>query len=187
MQIKVKQHGNQIEIICKTESKMRKIIFQGKYLTLTVEEINGHLYERVRLRPGLKIIAENQGKFLFIKEFRTHEKAARWKLVSGWLDKEGKTPLEVAQEELREEVSYRANKWKLFYRRQTPNHTIELDTYYFVAQDLATLPPQTNPDSDRVEKIAWLTAEEIKQKLRQREIDWDEDMAVMLMYLEEEG
>jgi hypothetical protein len=46
---------------------MRKIIHQGKYLTLSTENIQNHLYERATLRPGVKIIAIHQDKFLLIK------------------------------------------------------------------------------------------------------------------------
>ena len=48
---------------------MRKIIHGGKYLTMSTEDIDGHLYERVTLRPGVKVIAIQDNKFLFIKEY----------------------------------------------------------------------------------------------------------------------
>ena len=163
---------------------MRKIIYRGKYLTMSTENIDGHIYERVTLRPGVKILAIQDDKILFIKEYRTHEKSARWKLVSGWIDKEDKTTLEIAQEELREETSYQANNWKLFHEYYTPNQTIEQRASYFLATDLKLLPKQKNPDSNVVEKIVFLNKNEIIKKLQKEEIYWDEDMAVVWMYFE---
>jgi ADP-ribose pyrophosphatase len=163
---------------------MRKIIYQGEYLTMSTENIAGHIYERVALRPGVKILAIKNNKILFIKEYRTHEKSARWKLVSGWVDKKNKTTLEIAKEELREEASYRANNWRLFHQHNTPNQTIEQSVSYFLATDLKLLSKQKNPDSNIVEEITFLNKNEVIEKLQKKEIYWDEDMAVLLMYLE---
>ena len=163
---------------------MRKIIYQGKYLTMSTEDIDGHIYERVTLRPGVKILAVQDDKILFIKEYRAHEKSARWKLVTGWVDKENKTTLQIAKEELQEEASYQAKNWELFYHLQTTGGTVEVDTSYFIAKDLQQLPPQNNPDNDIVQEKKFLTKQEIIQKMQQKEIIWEDDMAVVWMYFE---
>ena len=165
---------------------MRKIIFQGKYLTMSTEEIKGHLYERVTMRSGIRVLPiNNDNKILFIKEYRQHEKSAQWKLIGGWVDKEKLTPLEIAKEELREEVSLKAGKWKLFYEYKIPNGTIEEDVYYYIAEDLQQLSLQENPDSDIVEEIVFLNEKELKEKLFKKEIIWDKDVTVALMLFEE--
>ncbi len=164
---------------------MRKIIHQGKYLTMSTEEIDGHLYERVTMRPGLAILPVKNDKILFIKEYRTHEKKSSLKLISGWVDKEDKTTLETAQEELREEASMEAEKWELFYEYNTTNFTIEEKKSYFIAENLQKLPPQKNPDTNLVEEIVFLNEKEIKEKLLTKELLWSKDFLVVLMYFEE--
>jgi len=163
---------------------MRKTIYQGKYITMSTETIANHIYERVTLRPGIKIIPIKNNKILFIKEYRQHEKSSRLKLVSGWVDKKNKSVLKIAKDELREEASYQAKKWSLFHTRQTPNQTIESHTDYFLAKGLTKLPQQKNPDNDIVEEVIFLTKNAIIKKLRQKKITWDDDIAVVLMYFE---
>ncbi len=165
-------------------SQMRKTIYQGKYLTMSTEKINGHLYERVSIRSGVRVLPIKNGKVLFIREFRKHEGRARLKLIGGWVDKENLTSLEIAQEELREEVSYQAGNWEKFYTYQIPNGTIEEKVDYFIARDLTKLPSQHNPDNDIVEEIVFLDRAELIEKLKKKEILWDKDMAVVLMFFE---
>ena len=150
---------------------------------MSTENIAGHIYERVTLKSGVKIIAIKNNKFLFIKEYRTHEKTSRLKLVSGWSDKPSKTTLEIAQEELREEACYKAKKWSLFHTSQNIGQTVEFPISYFVAEDLTLLAPQKNPDSDIVEEVVFLGHKELKEKLLDKKILWDEDVAVLLIYL----
>ena len=164
---------------------MRKIIYKGKYLTMSTEEINGHLYERVTMRAGVAVLPVKNNKILFIKEYRPHEKKSSLKLLGGWMDKKGMSPLQIAQEELREEISMKADKWKLFYKYDTKNYTIEEIKSYFIAEDLQQLPPQKNPDSDIVEEVVFLDEKELKEKLSNKEILWDKDITVALMFFEE--
>ena len=164
---------------------MREIVYRGKYLTMSLEKIGDNVYERVTLRSGIRVIpVDESGKVLFIREFRTHEKKSRLKLVGGWMDKEGLTSLEVAKEELREEVSLRARKWKLFHTHNTANATVEERVDYFVAEDLEKMEKQSNPDSDVVEEIIFLDRDGFLEKLKQKEIIWDKDVAVLFMFWE---
>ena len=151
---------------------------------MSTEDVDGHIYERVSVRSGVRVLPIENGKMLFIKEFRKHEGKARLKLIGGWRDKEDLTSLEIAKEELREEISMKARNWSKFYTYETPSGTIEESVDYFVAQDLEKLPPQKNPDSDIVEEIIFLNKLELKEKLKAREIMWDKDITVALMFFE---
>ena len=164
---------------------MRRIIHQGKYLTMSTEEIDGHLYGRVTERPGIAVLPIKNDKVMFIKEYRPHEGKSSLKLLGGWMDKEDKTTLEIAQEELREEASMKAEKWKLFYEYDTTNFTIEEKKSYFIAENLQKLPPQNNPDNYIVEEIIFLGEKEIKEKLATKELLWSKDFLVVLMYFKE--
>ncbi len=163
---------------------MRKIVYKGKYLTMSTEEIDGHIYERVSVRSGIRVLPVKDDKILFIREFRKHEGSSRLKLIGGWVDKENKSPLEIAKEELKEEVSMKASDWELFYTYEIPNGTIEESVDYFIAKDLEELPPQENPDSDIVEDVMFLGENEFKEKLQAKELRWDKDVVVALMLFE---
>ena len=150
--------------------------YKGKFLEITEEDMEGHIYERVKLRAGVKVLPVKNNKILFIREFRVHEKEASIKLVSGWLDKENKTPLEIAQEELAEEVSMKAKKWREFHHMNTDNFTVENKVSYFLAEDVEDLEEKViNPDHDIVEEILWLSEEEFWEMAEKKEINWFSD------------
>ena len=154
---------------------------------MSLEKIGDNIYERVTLRSGIRVIPiDESGRVLFIREFRTHEKKSRLKLVGGWMDKEGLTSLEVAKEELREEVSLEARKWTLFHTHNTANATVEEKVDYFVAEDLKKMKKQPNPDSDVVEEVIFLDRDGFWEKLKQKEIVWDKDVAVLFIFWGEE-
>lgn len=162
---------------------MRTIVHQGHYLTLSTEEVDGHLYERVSMRSGVRVIPIQDKKILFIKEYRKHEKRSRLKLISGWVDKDHVSTLDIAKEELREEVSMEAGEWSLFHTHHTSNGTIEEHVDYFIAKELHGLPKQVNPDNDIVEEQIWLDQEEFVDRVRVREILWDKDVVVVWMLI----
>jgi ADP-ribose pyrophosphatase YjhB (NUDIX family) len=164
---------------------MRKNVFEGKYLTASTENVDGHIYERVSMLSGVRVIPVEDDKILFIREYRKHEKQSRLKLIGGWVDKEEKNSEEIAKEELREEVSMSAKKWELFYTYNTPNQTIEERVDYFVAKELTKLSKQYNPDGDVVEDVVFLTQKQVKEKLINREILWDKDMVVVLLLFDQ--
>lgn len=161
---------------------MRKVVFEGKYITASTEEVDGHTYERVTLRAGIRVLPVKDDMILFIKEYRKHEQQSRLKLIGGWVDKREKNSLEIAQEELREEVSMSAKKWELFYTYNTPNQTIEENVDYFIARDLKKLSQQKNPDSDIIEEVVFLSREDVMEKLMKKEILWDKDMVAVLLF-----
>ncbi|PID52412.1 MAG: hypothetical protein CR972_01865 [Candidatus Moraniibacteriota bacterium] len=162
---------------------MRKDVYKGKYITCSIEDIDGHLYERVTLCSGVRVLpVQDDGKILFIQEYRQHEKKSRLKLIGGWIDKNNMTALQVAQEELREEVSMKAKTWSLFYTNDTKNCTIEEHVDYFIARDIQRVSQQKNPDNDIVESVVYLDQRDVLKKLEQKELLWDKDMMVVLMF-----
>lgn len=62
---------------------MREIKYKGNYMEVSEENIDGHIYERVKLLPGVIVIPVRDGEILFMREFRKHENISRIKLVSG--------------------------------------------------------------------------------------------------------
>ncbi len=166
---------------------MQEVKYQGNYITVTEEEINGHVFERIKLRKGVYVIPYREdGKILLIHEKRIHENGSRWKLISGWVDKKNKSILEHAQEELAEEIGYEASEWKEFYNSDFSDKTYSSSNYYFTCTHLSPLenPPQ-NPDSGAVLAHEWFSFEEIFDLIHKKKILMGEPIMVALSFLHE--
>src|SRR5581483_3525340 len=132
--------------------------------------------ERVVLRPGVRVYPVKEDAVLMIHEFRNHEGVTRWKFIGGWMDKEGKTELEIAKEELLEEVGMKSDNWEKFHVFDTGEATVGIRSTFFIARNpvAVTLPP-LNPDQDRVIESRWVTLEELWRVVDAKEIWWDYD------------
>jgi len=164
-----------------------KIKYDGDYMKITEEQIDGHNYERVYLRGGVKVFPINEdGKMLVMKEFRIHEGSARWKFVSGWSDKKEMSFLDIAKAELAEEVALEADTWEeltteaLFMKKQTFNP----NTRFFFCFDIKEMKnAPENPDRDTVEETKWISYAELWRMVETDPAMWDEDTLIALMLL----
>lgn len=163
---------------------MKKIKFQGKYITTSEEEINGHTYERTELIPNVHVLPIRDNKILLMNEYRTHEKSSRWKLITGWAEKPGKSLLEHAQEELAEEVGMQAMHWEEFFDSSVPNATVNVNTHYFVCTDITELEKKIpNPDSGEVIEYSWFSFDQLFELINDRKIWPGSSTMVALWYL----
>ena len=163
---------------------MKKTTYQGKYITTSEEEIDGHIYERTELMENIHVLPIKDNKILLMKEFRTHEKGHRWKLVSGWCDKNGKTPLEHAKEELAEEIGMQARQWDELFHSNVPNATVNLNTHYFICTDVSELETKIkNPDSSAVLDYKWFTFNQIFTLIQDKKMWPGESTMVALLCL----
>ncbi len=164
--------------------KEKKIVYTGKYITITEQEMGDHTYERMVLRPGVCVIPAKDKEILLIKEFRAHEKGARWKAVSGWMDKEGLDDITTAKEELAEEIGMASDKWEKLPHFDIVDKTINMTTSYFIAFDPYILEnPPKNPDHDEIEQLRWVSLHAFEIMLENGEIMWDRDALYILQCL----
>ncbi len=136
-------------------------IYQGKYLQVVEKIIDDEIYEIAKLRPAVIILAKNnEGNFLFIKEFRPHETPKlRLKPVTGFIDDKDQWH-ETAHRELREEVGLIAQEIKLI-RHIPVTGSVHTDKYFVIATGLSDDPePIINPDGDVIKEIMYLNIEE---------------------------
>ncbi len=158
--------------------------YSGKYLTITEEQIGSHIYERVILKEGVRVYPIQEGKLLLIKEFRTHEGKARWKIVSGWIDKEGKSTLEIAQEELAEETGLQAEHWDEFYVYDTMGATVSTRIPCYIATGISELPEKIeNPDNDEILEMRWVNLDELYGLIDAQEMFWDDETIACIQAL----
>jgi len=164
--------------------KEKKTVYKGNYITVTEEMMGDHTYERMVLRPGVCVIPAKDGEILLIKEFRAHEKGARWKAVSGWMDKDGLDNLTIAKEELAEEVGMAAENWEKLPHFDIVDKTISIETSYFIAHDPYLLEdPPENPDHDEIEQLRWVSLRAYEIMLENGEMMWDRDALYILQAL----
>ncbi len=160
-------------------------VYEGRYITVTEETIDYHTYERMYLRPGIVVLPVNQRKILLILEDRVHEVEPRWKLVSGWMDKDGLDDLEIAQEELAEEVGMASDQWEKLPFCGRSRNTLNVPIAYFAAHNPYHLsnPPQ-NPDNDVVLERKWVDFAMYNNLLDDGAVMWDRDALYALKFLE---
>lgn len=163
---------------------MKEIVYKGRYITVTEEVIHNHVYERAEIKEGVQVFPYHEGKILLINEHRVHEQQSRWKFVSGMCDKEGKSPLEHAQEELAEEASMRAGSWKEIYSSSVPNATINPNVHFFVCTEVYDLDiPVENPDMSIVIEKKWFSYDELFELMHDQKIWLDDVLMVAVWYL----
>jgi 8-oxo-dGTP pyrophosphatase MutT (NUDIX family) len=151
---------------------VEKTVYQGQFLKMTTEEIGGHVWERAYLPNGVIVFPVTaQGKFLFIRERRPHERPpVRLKPVTGQMDK-GLSHEETAQLELQEEIGFKAGRIEKFWQLDSSG-AVNSVAHFFLAKDL-TPSKIFNPDGeDSIEEVLELSIDEINDKLFTDEIRW---------------
>jgi len=121
---------------------MRKAKTVYKGLFYTVKQGHTRSYYGHKLKSEIitrtnrvGVLAINKsGKILLTREFRPRSDKMIWRFPIGKIDSKS-TPLQIAKNELHEEIGYQAKKWKLLFKT---NKSSDLDfwTYYFIASDL---------------------------------------------------
>jgi len=133
----------------KAGETMEKDVFAGKYTRVTLEERDGHTFERVYLRNGVCVIPITaDGNIRCIREKSWNTGVVRTKLVSGYINP-GEEPIACAVRELNEETGMFAGAWELYHCADSEEGTVQKSQYYFVAHSLVR--GMAHPDSD--EKI----------------------------------
>lgn len=139
-------------------------VFCGKIFNIEKDVVrvqNGHLKEReVMKHPGgVVILALNENKIIFVKQYRYGAKDFLSELPAGKFDKPGENPLEAAKRELSEETGYIAEEWKeLGFIYTSPAISCE-KLYLFLARSLTKGAP--HPDNDEFLEISEIEKEKV--------------------------
>ena len=152
---------------------METVKYQGVFVKLTEEEIEGATWERVYLKSGVQVFPmTDDGKFYLIEERRPHEKnPIRLKFVTGLMDKEGEDPLDTANRELQEEIGFKADKLEIINHRHATG-TINNHFYQVLATGL-TKSKIPNPDGeDTIVSIKAYSIDEIYELLDSGKLPW---------------
>lgn len=152
---------------------MENIMYQGRYMKVTEEMIEGNNWERCYLRDGVIVFAiDDDGKFILIKERRPHEdNPIRLRLVAGHLE-EGLSIEENALKELREEINIIASKVEKFFEIKSSG-TVNNTVSFVIATGLTPDPnPIPNPDGDVILAVEKYTYEEVMNLIMKDQLRW---------------
>lgn len=147
---------------------MEDVIFVGKYLRVTLEQRDGHTYERVHVRPGVSVIPlTDEGNIRFICERRWSNQEICTRLVSGYIN-DDEEPLACAQRELGEETGLEARHWELLLHSRYEEGTVQKVQYYYLAWNLRA--GQAHPDAgEHIEGVVDLTPREVRERAQRGE------------------
>ncbi|MDP2907835.1 MAG: NUDIX domain-containing protein [Nanoarchaeota archaeon] len=143
---------------------MEKTVYNGKFIKVTEEEIEGKTYERAYVIEPIIILPFNEkGELLIIKEKRLHEKPKiRWKLVTGVYEKDVSLE-ENVNRELQEEIGKKASKIKHYLTVKTTGTLNEVKRYFIATGLIDSKIP--NPDGeDSIIKVKPLSLEKVVEK-----------------------
>lgn len=151
------------------------IVFEGKVFSVRVDDIqyNGtrNLATRqVAVHPGGAVIIPllNNGKIIFVKQYRYPHNEILIELPAGKLDK-GEEPLNCAIRELKEETGYTSKKIKKLGKiYTTPGFCNEI-LHIFLAEDLIEGKHEREEGEEEMELLK-LSLEEAEEKIKNGEI-----------------
>lgn len=151
---------------------MEKTMYDGKFIKVTEEEIDGNVWERVYLNSGVQVFPiTSEGKIIMIEEKRPHENnPVRLKFVTGLID-DGEDPLVAANREMQEEIGYKADHLEILLSRESSG-TVNNNFYQIIATGISKskIP---NPDGeDTIVSIKEFSIEEIEKMLDEDKLPW---------------
>lgn len=151
---------------------MEETKYEGKFIKVTEELIEGAVWERVYLSDGVMIFPLTEDhKIYMIEERRPHEKnPIRFKFVTGLMD-EGEDPLVTANREMQEEIGLKAEHLELILHRESTG-TVNNNFYQILATGLSEskLP---NPDGENtIVSVRAYSIDEILGFLDSGKLDW---------------
>ena len=165
------------------------VLYRGKIINLRKDEVllpngKGAIREVVEHGGGSCILAEREGKFLLVKQFRYPYKEVIWEIPAGKIN-DGEAPEQTAIRELEEECGYRAERVeKLFDVYPSPAYTGEI-IRVFKAEGLKKT--ATHLDEDEFVSAFWVEKDEIKKMIKNGEIKDGKTLIALLFALNKEN
>lgn len=160
-----------------------KEIYHGKLLDLRVEKVllhNGNMSDReiIKHSGACAVVAVNEGKLLFVKQFRKPIEMELLELPAGKLDP-GEDPEHCAARELQEETGFIANNLiKLGHIYTTPGFSNEVIHIYFT--DRLT-PGKLNRDEDEFMDISEIIINDVYDMIDKGEIQDAKTISALMM------
>jgi len=155
----------------------KRYIYKGRILNLLIQD---ERYEIIEHLDAVAVLAERDGKVLFVQQYRPAIKSHTLEIPAGLIDN-GETPEEAAKRELAEETQFTGEMEYLTSFYLSPGYCDE-KLHVFRATNLA--PAYAEPDEDEEIMVHWLRPEEVLRDSREGRVEISASaMAGILFYL----
>jgi len=168
------------------ETISTKTIFSGRIITVQTLEVELETGQRayrelVRHRGAISVLARRpDGKFLFVKQFRTGSQQVMLEVVAGILEDE-EHPGEAARRELKEETGYDTVSIRsMGHLFPTPGYVDEKIRLFFAEVD--HVPGERELDHDERLEVVELTADEFRAMIRRGEVTDGKTLAIWALF-----
>jgi hypothetical protein len=160
-----------------------KVQFRGRYICLTTEEKEGHLFERVYSRNGISIfVIPSPGVLRFIRGTSWKNPSRGPMVLSAYLE-DSEDALTCAKRELLEELGATAATWEHFMTSSWKGTVVKTQEF-FVAKDITQ--GIAKPDSDEdIDGYIDLSHEEVKRALLQLTFGSNENAFALFKFISE--
>ncbi len=150
----------------------KNYIYKGKILNLRRDDVvlpdgNTAIREIVEHSGGACVLVENEGKFLFVKQFRYAYGKEIYEIPAGKINL-GEDTSVTAIRELEEECGYRAESVELMFKcYPSPGYTNEI-IYIYKAKNITKT--TTHLDEDEFLSCEWIDRETVKRMIASGEL-----------------
>ncbi len=164
-----------------------KEVYKGRVFTVEKDTISlpdGTSAERETVRHGgaaAMIPVDNDGKIIFVKQYRHSAKSITLEIPAGTLEK-GEDPLDCAVRELEEETSYKANKMTFLFKMYSAIGFCSEILYIYLAEGLTQ--GQFNMDDDEFITLERYSPDEALNMIFSGEICDSKTISAVLAYRE---
>lgn len=164
-----------------------RIVYESKWMKLIEDKIihpdrSDGIYSYLNAIPGIIVMAEDDGKFLMINEYKYPLKQWIWNFVTGGYQ-EGEDPGVRAKTELLEETGYSAKNWKhlgKFYFAPAIETTYN---HCYLATDLVLENTEKLGEGDEaIREIKWFEIGEIMKMIHSGEIVSGLVLGILMQY-----
>jgi len=135
-----------------------KTIYSGRIFDLKIHQLETSSGRKIKREfvdhPGaVAIIALEQGRLLFVRQYRYSVKEWLLEVPAGTLERD-ESPAECAKRELEEETGYKAGRIKEIFRAYVaPGYSSEL-IHFFLAEELQE--GSSSPEEDEITQVVWV-------------------------------
>lgn len=139
-------------------------------------------YFTIMHRPGAIIVAEQEGRFLMVEQYRLNIERLTLEFPMGGIDPE-EEPLAAAKRELREETGSSAKTWKSLGTISNANGSLQSWLHIFAVTDVSEQ-DEAQPELGEVGmRHFWASADEINAWIREGRIHDNKTLAAWSLYL----
>lgn len=168
----------------------RQTIYTSSWVNLHVDRVafpGGRIVEQYHIvevaHDGVGVLAVNEaGEILLVKAYRYTTESLNWEIPAG-LQEDGETVIQTAEREALEETGWKTSEHRLIYSfhpiNGISNHTFHIVTCHAVSGS-------DSWDQDEVERVRWFSKAELKELIKQHEINDGLTLVSLLIFLNDD-